>query len=64
MAMLALLFYLGALYYVIHHLIRVVLVTPTSVGISWVTIGLFGLIGLGSYLFNLYDVFRLSPKNQ
>ena len=62
--MLALLFYLGALYYVIHHLIRVVLVTPTSVGISWVTIGLFGLIGLGSYLFNLYDVFRLSPKNQ
>ncbi len=61
---LALLFYLGALYYVIHTLIRIVLVAPTNTGISWVTIGMFGLLGLGSYLFNLYDVFKLSPKNQ
>ncbi|GAK54562.1 putative membrane protein [Candidatus Moduliflexus flocculans] len=60
----ALFFYLGVLYYVIHDLIHLVLVTPTSAGISWGTVGVFGLIGLGSYLFNLYDVFRLSPKNQ
>lgn len=60
----ALCFYFGTLYYVIHHLIRIVLVIPTNTGISWAMIGVGGLVGFGSYLFNVFDVFKLSPKNQ
>ncbi|MCP4396989.1 MAG: tetratricopeptide repeat protein [bacterium] len=63
--LIALLFYLGAAYYLMWAILRISLETPgTSGGISWGTLIFFGLLLGGSYLFNLYDVSRLSPKNQ
>lgn len=63
-ALIALLFFAGVLYYLFHEFVRVLLVSSESLGFSWLAIGFFGLLAGGSYLFNLMDAFKISPKNQ
>ena len=63
-ALIALLFFAGVFYYLFHEFVRVLLVSSESLGFSWLAIGFFGLLAGGSYLFNLMDAFKISPKNQ
>ncbi len=62
--LLAFVCYLGVAYYLLNGVFRIVLKTSAGTGISWGAYGFFGLLVFGSYAFNLYDVSKLSPKNQ
>ena len=63
--LIALLFSTGAAYYLLWTVLHLDLESPGARGeISWGALIFFGLLLGGSYLFNLYDVSRLSPKNQ
>ncbi len=62
--LIAFLFYLGGTYYLLKGLLHLVLDTPGGMGTSWGALLFFILLGFGSYLFNVYDVLKLSPKNQ
>ena len=63
--LIALLFSIGAAYYLVWTVLRISLEMPgTRGGVSWGPLVFFGLLLGGSYLFNLYDVSKLSPKNQ
>jgi hypothetical protein len=57
-------FYLGFAFVLLKLLTKSLLIMEGSAGPSLVTIGVSILLMAGTYLFNLYDVTKLSPRNQ
>ena len=57
-------FYLALGTYLLKDIWRVMLASPGSLGISWSTLIVAAVAALGVYVFNLYDILTLSPKNQ
>ncbi|PID55795.1 hypothetical protein CSB45_14375 [candidate division KSB3 bacterium] len=59
------LFSLGAAYYLLRMVLHFGLEYPGSRGEhSWIALIFFGVLLVGTYLFNVYDISKLSPKNQ
>ena len=62
--LIAFVFYLGALYFLLKEYLRILLEIAGTTGWNWRGLIFFGFLLVGSYLFNIYDVLNLSPKNQ
>ena len=62
--LLALIFYLGASIVLLKWFSRSLLVAEGSPGKSVITLGISIFLMVVAYLFNLYDISKLSPKNQ
>lgn len=60
----AFLFSMAGSVFLLKGFLRVLVDTEKGPGLSWVTIGIFLLLLVISYVFNIYDVLKLSPKNQ
>jgi tetratricopeptide (TPR) repeat protein len=57
-------FYLGFTVFLLKVYTRTLLETEGGAGFSLVTLIISLLLVFGAYLFNIYDIFNLSPKNQ
>lgn len=62
--LLAFLFSLAAGMFLLKGFFRILVDAEIDPGLSWGTIGIFLLLLLFSYLFNIYDILKLSPRNQ
>ena len=57
-------FYFAFMFYLLKRYLRILLDTGGRGDFSWITLIFLALLLLGSYLFNVYDILKLSPKNQ
>lgn len=62
--LLAFLFSLACGVFLLKGFFRVLIHAKTAPSLSWITIGIFLFVLVISYLFNIYDMLKLSPKNQ